>query len=107
MDQIGERIRKIRTDKGYSQEYMAFKLNMSQSAYSSMERGVTEITSRRLCQIAELLEVPPTKFLPESKYSLHINLLTLTAEIRRIQKLWRRVTHKRNAAGTQYRDSSQ
>ncbi|HVX00184.1 MAG TPA: helix-turn-helix transcriptional regulator [Candidatus Babeliaceae bacterium] len=95
MEQIGERIRKIRAAKGYSQEYMAFKLNMSQSAYSSMERGVSEIPSRRLCEIADLLEVSPMKFLPESKYSLHINLLTLRMEIRRIQKLWHRITGKR------------
>jgi len=95
MEQIGERIRKIRAGKGYSQEYMALKLNMSQSAYSSMERGVTEIPSRRLCQIADLLEVSPMRFLPETKYSLHINLLTLKMEIRRIQKLWHRIAGKR------------
>lgn len=100
MEQIGERIRIQRVIKGYSQEYVANRLNMSQSAYSNMERGNTEISARRLCEIAELLEVPPLIFLPKSKYGTSINLLTLKIEIQRLQKLWRRVFRKKKASST-------
>jgi len=52
---IGDKIRAIRTMKGYSQEYMAAKLHMSQSAYGKIERGKTDITVNRLKQVSDLL----------------------------------------------------
>ena len=55
--QIGENIRKIREVKGYSQEYMAGKLNISQRAYSSIESQNDKIDAVRLNAIAEILEV--------------------------------------------------
>lgn len=91
MNEIGELIRIQRVIKGYSQEYVANNLNMSQSAYSNMERGNSDITAKRLCQIADLLEVPPLVLLPKSKYGSHINLTTLKMEISRLRYLWRRV----------------
>ena len=63
----GEKIRIARTIKGYSQEYMAFMLNISQSTYSKMESGSIELTVQRLFEIAELLEVKIIELLPDSK----------------------------------------
>jgi transcriptional regulator with XRE-family HTH domain len=40
---------------GYTQEYMGFKLGMSQNAYSKIELGYTNITVNHLFHIAELL----------------------------------------------------
>lgn len=54
---IGENIRKIRELKGFSQEYMAGKLNISQRAYSSIESENDKIDTKRLKAIAEILEV--------------------------------------------------
>ncbi|WP_216857751.1 helix-turn-helix domain-containing protein [Pedobacter steynii] len=51
--------------KGYSQEYMAFRLNISQNAYSKLERGETELTVRRFYEIIEILEVPMNSLLTE------------------------------------------
>ena len=39
MIQILENIRTIRKDKGLSQEFVASKLNMTQSGYAQIERG--------------------------------------------------------------------
>lgn len=55
--QIGENIRKIREVKGYSQEYMANKLNISQRRYSTIESDNKKIDAERLKAIAEILEV--------------------------------------------------
>ncbi|MNV83727.1 helix-turn-helix protein [compost metagenome] len=52
--------------KGYSQEYMAFRLNISQNAYSKLERGETELTVRRFYEIAEILEISIDSLLPEN-----------------------------------------
>ncbi|MES2809659.1 MAG: helix-turn-helix transcriptional regulator [Bacteroidota bacterium] len=50
-------IRKKRESKNYTQEYLAYKLNISQNAYSKIELGYTKITVERLFQIAEVLEI--------------------------------------------------
>jgi transcriptional regulator with XRE-family HTH domain len=59
---INDKIRFIRMEKGWSQEVMAEKLNMAIATYSNIERGITDIQSSRLEQIAhvfnmELLEL--------------------------------------------------
>lgn len=48
-------IRDIRMKKGYGQEYMANKLNVSQAAYSYWEKGARELSYNTLLSIAEVL----------------------------------------------------
>ncbi|SDE18476.1 Helix-turn-helix domain-containing protein [Pedobacter soli] len=43
---------------------MADKLGISQFAYSKIERGKTDITVRRMIDIANILEIPAAKLLP-------------------------------------------
>ena len=45
-----------RNELGYTQEYMGYKLGMSQNAYSKIELGYTNITVNHLFKIAEILE---------------------------------------------------
>mgnify|MGYP006166742777 FL=1 len=52
---IREKIRLIRISKGYSQEYMAFMLNILQGTYSKLEKDNIVITIQRLFSIAEIL----------------------------------------------------
>ena len=49
-------IRNARIAKDYSQEYMAFKLGISQNAYSKIELGYSSVTVNRLFEIAVILE---------------------------------------------------
>lgn len=53
---IGENIRIIREMKGYSQEYMAAMLDMSQSGYSKIEMGVSQLSIAKLEKISDILE---------------------------------------------------
>ncbi len=53
---IATNIRRIREGKGYTQEYIALKLGISQNAYSKIELGYTKITLERLFYIAGLIE---------------------------------------------------
>ena len=57
MKNIIEKIKKIRLQKGYSHEYMALELNISQVAYSKIEKNKTKLTVERLFKITEILEV--------------------------------------------------
>jgi transcriptional regulator with XRE-family HTH domain len=60
---VAVNIRKIREGKGYTQDYLAIKLSISQNAYSKIELGYTKITVERLFQIAEILEVNPVNLI--------------------------------------------
>lgn len=62
---IAYRIRKLRESKDYSQENMAGELNISTSAYSKIERGITDPSVGRIQAIAKILEVEVTYFFQE------------------------------------------
>ncbi|WP_228438563.1 helix-turn-helix domain-containing protein [Chryseobacterium pennae] len=56
---IGNKIKNIRELKNFTQEYMAEKLDISQAAYSKLEKGDIKVSSEKLCQIAKILDVNP------------------------------------------------
>ena len=55
--QVGSKIRKIRELRGYSQEVVADLLGITQNSYSKIESDATNITVKRLYEIAKVLEV--------------------------------------------------
>jgi transcriptional regulator with XRE-family HTH domain len=57
IDSLLASIKEARTTKGYSQEYVATKLGMSQNAYSKLEMGKTSLKLKRLSQLADILEI--------------------------------------------------
>lgn len=54
---IERKLEKIRKLQGFSQEYVASKLNISQNSYSKIERGETKITLKKLTEICKALEI--------------------------------------------------
>lgn len=54
---LGEKIRYLRTLKGYSQDDMAHLLDISPTAYGDIERGKTDVSHSRLEQIAKTMEI--------------------------------------------------
>ena len=63
---IGTKIRYIRENKKITQDYIANKLGISQTAYSKIETNQTQLTIERLKEIAELLEVSETELISGS-----------------------------------------
>jgi transcriptional regulator with XRE-family HTH domain len=57
--QLGRKVRQLRELKGYSQQYMADKLCVSQRAYSKMETNETRLDWSKITKIAEVLEMDP------------------------------------------------
>lgn len=55
--QIGDKIRNLRTLKGFSQENMAEMLDISLLAYGDIERNKKDINMKRLEQIAGVLGI--------------------------------------------------
>jgi transcriptional regulator with XRE-family HTH domain len=55
MTSIGNKIKKVRELRNYTQDYMANKLNMSPTGYGNIERDETDLPFSRLEKIAEAL----------------------------------------------------
>lgn len=54
---IGENIRKHRKDKGLSQEELANRCDMDRTYLSDIENAKYNVTLKKLCEIANILEV--------------------------------------------------
>ncbi len=61
--QVSTKIRKIRELKGFSQEFMAEQLSMSQAAYSKLEKNNKSINFDNIKDIAKVLSVDPMQLL--------------------------------------------
>jgi transcriptional regulator with XRE-family HTH domain len=62
MKEILDKIRAIRLEKGYTQEYIASKLGIDPVNYGRLERGQSKLTLERFIQICKILDVPPATF---------------------------------------------
>ena len=58
MERIGTRIKRYRELKNLTQEHLAEKLGISQNSYSRLENETVKISTDRLKEIAQILDVP-------------------------------------------------
>ena len=63
MKTLGKKIRLLRHQKGWSQEDVAKRLDISIPAFSKIETGITDINLSRLEQISKLFEMTVVKLL--------------------------------------------
>lgn len=70
---IGGKLRKLRQNKGYSQEYMAENLKISQKTYSNMENEKASISIETLKLLATELEVDILELLSDGKVIVQYN----------------------------------
>lgn len=61
---LGSNIRKVRKNKGISQEQLALLTLIDRSYIGRIERGEVSITIEKLYEIAKTLEVDPQSLLP-------------------------------------------
>lgn len=61
--QLGRKIKKLRELKDLTQSFVANEMGLSQSAYSKMEQGETDITYPRLEKVASILGVKPEEII--------------------------------------------
>jgi transcriptional regulator with XRE-family HTH domain len=70
---ISNNMRLLRESQGYSQEYVAMQLNLSQQAYSILEKQPEKATLKRLREIALVLQVPLVTLLGEDEVIIQQN----------------------------------
>ncbi|MCS7181367.1 MAG: helix-turn-helix domain-containing protein [bacterium] len=67
---IGEKIRDIRKEKGYTQSELAFRIGRSPNFIGLIERGKKIPSLDTLIKIAEILEVNPSVFFVNFNYKV-------------------------------------
>jgi transcriptional regulator with XRE-family HTH domain len=73
MKDIGQRIRKIRENKEYTQEYVANKLDISQNTYSKIESGNIKLTIDRIGELSKILDIPIEDLLSDESKIFNLN----------------------------------
>ncbi len=68
----GEKLRELRTRKGWTQENVAEMLEMSVSNYSNIEQGKTQVSIPKLAQMAEKLYYDLIELMPLGDNVFHI-----------------------------------
>lgn len=68
--QVSEKLKFIRHIKQWSQEEVAHRLNISPSAYGSMERGETKLSLERLEELAKVFEVDLAQLLDSNEKNI-------------------------------------
>ncbi|MFN5849110.1 MAG: helix-turn-helix domain-containing protein [Chitinophagales bacterium] len=70
---LGKKIRRYREEKGYSQDYMANMLDITQPTYAKYENESTEITVKRLNEIAKILQLDISNFFTTEQRVINIS----------------------------------
>jgi transcriptional regulator with XRE-family HTH domain len=97
MKTLGKKIRLLRHQKGWSQEDVAKRLDISIPAFSKIETGITDVNLSRLEQIATLFEMSVVQLLtfndadPDQKVvneleAIHKKLMDRETEVIDLQK---------------------
>ncbi|GAB3926509.1 helix-turn-helix domain-containing protein [Mucilaginibacter myungsuensis] len=97
MKTLGKKIRLLRHQKGWSQEDVAKRLDISIPAFSKIETGITDINLSRLEQISTLFEMSVVQLLTFSEgeqdqktqnelEAVHKKLMDREAEVIDLQK---------------------
>jgi transcriptional regulator with XRE-family HTH domain len=66
---IQEKIRSLRQSKGYTQDYMAHKLDIDTVNYGRIERAQAKLTVERLIKICDILSISPALLFSEKESS--------------------------------------
>lgn len=72
-DMITKRIKDLRLKKGFSQDFMAEHLCISQSAYAKLETGKTYTWAKHLEKLCEILDVKPEDIVKQEQIVINQN----------------------------------
>lgn len=85
---LGHYIREKREALGIAQNAVAYALNISQPAYSKIERGETEVKASQLYKIAAYMGLSVYELLPEALASDVMGDYLLAPVVHRFRQWW-------------------
>jgi transcriptional regulator with XRE-family HTH domain len=70
MNNIGFKIKRLREQKGYSQEFMASKMEITQASYARIESQKIKLSVEKLQRIAEIIGTDISTFFDSIKLTI-------------------------------------
>lgn len=90
MENVGQRIKRLRKERKWTQEMLGAKLGVKKAAVQKYESGrVINLKQETIKKLADIFDVPPTTFLNFSdwdKYAKEVNLAEQVKTLELIQK---------------------
>ena len=77
---IGDRIKRLRESRNYSQDYVSSKLGISQKAYSKIENNETKLNLDHLYRLSEVLETPVGEIIDPNAKAIYNHFQTVHGE---------------------------
>ena len=81
--ELGQKIRKLRSKRGLSLDKLAEKANVNDKYLGEVERGQTNLSVGKLCQIAAALDIKPYVLL-DIAHTRSIDRQAITAKLHKI-----------------------
>lgn len=98
-EQVGGLIRRLRKVAGMTQMDLAAKMGVTYQQVQKYEKGVSELTIRRLLQVADALNVPVSTFIPQSGGVSEQEIPYLTEDESNLLELFRKLKRKKLREG--------
>lgn len=81
MGLMGLKVRKLREIYGYSQEFVAYQIGISQAAYSKKESGRTDLSLNCLNKLADIYCIPMTDLISLNTQELLLKVIQTDASL--------------------------
>ncbi|HCG59393.1 MAG TPA: hypothetical protein DEV97_05250 [Lachnospiraceae bacterium] len=91
MNEMGKRLRNLRTDRQLSQKELASRVGLSGQVISNLERGYTELTIEQASKLAQFFRVS-TDYLLDSPSQAAVDLHTLSDDELKLVKAYRELS---------------
>lgn len=88
MEKVGQRIKRLRKERKWTQEMLGAKLGVKKAAVQKYESGrVVNLKQETIKKLTDLFEVPPTTFLDCSDWDKYAEEVNLSEQVKTIELL--------------------
>lgn len=88
MENVGQRIKRLRKERKWTQEMLGAKLGVKKAAVQKYESGrVVNLKQETIKKLADIFEVPPTTFLDCEDWDVYAKEVNLAEQIKTIELL--------------------
>lgn len=86
MESVGQRIKRLRKERKWTQEMLGAKLGVKKAAIQKYESGrVVNLKQETIKKLTDLFEVPPTTFLDCSDWDNYAEEVNLSEQVKTIE----------------------
>lgn len=86
LENVGQRIKRLRKERKWTQEMLGAKLGVKKAAIQKYESGrVVNLKQETIKKLTDIFDVPPTTFLDCSEWDAHAKEINLAEQVKTIE----------------------